>query len=255
MTDPEATEPINPADAEHLDITELASVGQAHAEPVETTEPAPIGPADAEALETAELAPVGAVSVGVEGANTSDVGFTPAATAAPTATTAGSQSAGKPVVPAATLQSGTSERVTCPECGTTATVNLRRRDSADFCRNCDFPLFWTPSQVLLGRSNVSDESLRRLPGTTGRVMIASLACPHCAEPNPVTAVTCVRCGQPMQVRREAPPPPPAPVYVPPPPEPSVEPKKRIPWWVWVIAGVLITAITVLAILWGNGTIG
>jgi hypothetical protein len=152
--------------------------------------------------------------------------------------------------------SAATEFVTCPECGTTAMVNLRKRESADFCRNCDYPLFWTPSQVLLTRLDVSDDSLRRLPGTTGRAMTASVACPHCAEPNPVAAEICVRCGLSMRVRAEAPPPPPRqPVYIPPPEPVYVEPKKRVPWWVWVIIGVTFSALIVLAILWGNGTIG
>jgi hypothetical protein len=161
-----------------------------------------------------------------------------------------------PAAETTTLTTGTAEFVTCPECGTTATVNLRRRESADFCRNCDFPLFWTPSQVLLGHADLADDSLRRLPGTTGRAMTASAACPHCAEPNPVMAETCVRCGRSMHVRAEAPPPPPPPpVYVQPPAPVYVEPKKRIPWWVWLVAGLLISTVVVLAILWANGTFG
>jgi hypothetical protein len=142
----------------------------------------------------------------------------------------------------------------CPECGTSATVTLNRRDAADFCRNCDFPLFWTPSAILReAGSATADDSLRRLPGTVGRATLASLACPHCAEPNPLTAQVCVRCGRPMQV--EAPPPPPT-VYIPPPPVPvEPEPERGIPWWVWALAGFVIVVATVLIILWVNGTIG
>jgi hypothetical protein len=196
---------------------------------------------------TPEPAVVGAPGVLFEPTSASGVGPGPAEPAAPAA---------EPATAAAAFQTGTSELVTCPECGTRATVNLRRRESEDFCRNCDFPLFWTPSQVLIGHTDLSDDSLRRLPGTTGRAMTASVACPHCAEPNPVTAVTCVRCGLSMHVPVEAPPPPPPPpVYVPPPAQVQVEPEKGIPWWVWVIAGVVIAAIVVLAILWGTGTIG
>ena len=113
------------------------------------------------------------------------------------------------------------ENVTCPECGAPAVVTLNRRQAEDFCRHCDYPLFWTPSLVVLDHGGLGEDSLRRLPGTTGRAMTASVACPHCAEPHPITAVNCVRCGLSMTV--QAPPPPPAPVYVAPPPSPYY-------WW-------------------------
>src|SRR5262245_26909484 len=47
-----------------------------------------------------------------------------------------------------------SDSVTCPECGTVGVVALTRRDATDFCRNCDYPLFWTPAQILLGSDRV-----------------------------------------------------------------------------------------------------
>ena len=53
-----------------------------------------------------------------------------------------------PVPVAAAQPPAATETITCPECGTIATVTLNRRDSSDFCRNCDYPLFWTPSRVL-----------------------------------------------------------------------------------------------------------
>ena len=105
------------------------------------------------------------------------------------------------------------EFITCPECGTTASVTLNRRDSVDFCRTCDYPLFWTPSKIIRDPSDSSDESLRRLPGTVGRATVASLACPFCYEPNALSAQTCVRCGKPMHPVAEIGA---APVYVPPP---------------------------------------
>ena len=135
------------------------------------------------------------------------------------------------------------EQVTCPECGTVAMVTLTRREAADFCRNCDYPLFWTPSIILMDRARLSDDSLRRLPGTVGRVTVAHFPCPHCAEPNQLTAIDCVRCGRPLRpVHYE---PAPIPVYMPPPPEPE-EPERGIPWWVWV--GVALMVITVTLIL-------
>ena len=57
------------------------------------------------------------------------------------------------------------------------------------------------------------ETLRRLPGTGGRATVAAVPCPHCAEPNAVSAVLCARCGLPMVLPEAAPIP--EPVYAPP----------------------------------------
>jgi hypothetical protein len=133
------------------------------------------------------------------------------------------------------------EQVTCPECGTVAMVTLTRREAADFCRSCDYPLFWTPSIVLLDRATLADDSLRRLPGTVGRVTVAHLPCPHCSEPNQVTAIDCIRCGRPLRpVHYE---PAPIPVYLPPPPEP--EPERGIPWWVWFAVALMVITVTLI----------
>ncbi len=147
------------------------------------------------------------------------------------------------------------EPVTCPECGTTATATLNRREARDFCRTCDFPLFWTPTAVLRDPAGRAvDDSLRRLPGTVGRATVASQPCPHCAEPNALSAQLCVRCGRSMHI--EAPPPIPRPVYVAPPPPPVYEePKKRIAWWVWALLATGIVAAVVLIVLVANGTLG
>ena len=140
------------------------------------------------------------------------------------------------------------EYLTCPECGTGATVTLNRRLSEDFCRKCDYPLFWTPSAVVLDRGGLGDDSLRRLPGTTGRALIASVPCPHCSELNPVTAESCVRCGRPLHVKAEAAPPP-KPVYMPE-PEPWYEPPPEpgTPLWVWVAAFVITIGVALSIIL-------
>jgi hypothetical protein len=141
------------------------------------------------------------------------------------------------------------ERVTCPECGAIQEVQLNRRDAVDFCLRCDFPLFWAPQRVTRERDAGGEaESLRRLPGTVGRTMLASVPCPHCAEPNTVRAEVCVRCALPMHPI--APPPPPPPVAVlPPPPEPVVvEPEPGTPWWVWLIIGVGAAAVVVMVTL-------
>jgi hypothetical protein len=140
-----------------------------------------------------------------------------------------------------------SESIACPECGTTAVVTLNRRDSVDFCRTCDYPLFWTPSKVLRDRTN-TEESLRRLPGTEGRATIASLPCPHCAEPNSLSAQICVRCGQPMHPVAA---PEPEPVFFAPPPveyeeEPEEPSSKLLAWILLVVMVVTLVTLVVLA---------
>jgi hypothetical protein len=147
------------------------------------------------------------------------------------------------------------DRVTCPECGATQDVHLNRREAIDFCRSCDFPLFWTPSEVIRERGGLGDgEGLRRLPGTVGRSTLASMACPHCAELNLVTAVDCIRCGKPMHpVVELPPPPPPEPVYIPPPPPEPVE--SGVPWWVWALIGAAAVAVIVVVILIFTHVIG
>lgn len=146
------------------------------------------------------------------------------------------------ITPAAT------EVLTCPECGTSASVTVNRREASDFCRTCDYPLFWTPSRVYYDHAGRSaDETLRRLPGTVGRATVASLACPHCAEPNALTALTCVRCGLLMHPVPELPEP--EPVYAPPPPPTVyVEPEKGVAWWVWALLAFSTAVLITLLIL-------
>lgn len=148
------------------------------------------------------------------------------------------------------------ETVTCPECGAVATVTLNRRESHDFCRNCDYPLFWTPSKVFIDRAGAGDDSLRRLPGTVGRATVASITCPHCAEPNAVAAVVCIRCGRSLQPEAPPPPPPPPPpqpVYVPPPPVQA--PPERDLHWLWFIAAFVVVLTGILVVLFVTHTIG
>jgi hypothetical protein len=155
---------------------------------------------------------------------------------------------------AAVMPSPATETVTCPECGTVSQVTLNRRESLDFCRTCDFPLFWTPTKVVRDPSSTTDESLRRLPGQAGRATIASLPCPFCYEPNALSAQTCIRCQRPMHPVEE--PPPPAPVHVAPAPEPLVvEPAAKVAWWVWALLALGAAALVVLVVLIATHKIG
>jgi len=139
------------------------------------------------------------------------------------------------------------DNVTCPECGWVQTIAPSRRDARDFCARCDFPLFWTPDALARGAAfDVGDASLRRLPGTVGRVAIASRPCPHCSEPNALSAEVCIRCHKPMTVVPEAPPPPP--VYEVPPEPPIVVGGVSVPWWPWVVLLLALAVMVSIAVL-------
>jgi hypothetical protein len=92
-------------------------------------------------------------------------------------------------------------------------------------------------------SPTQDESLRRLPGTAGKVSVASTPCPSCVEPNPVTAVDCLRCGKPMRPEVA---PAPAPVTQSiPVPQPE---KKKSYLWLWIVIAV-ITVVLAAGAAW------
>ena len=137
--------------------------------------------------------------------------------------------------------------VTCPECGQLATVDMARRQAEDFCRRCDFPLFWARGTVIAPEGAESGASLRRLPGTVGRAATAALICPHCSEPNSPAAEICVRCAlslHPVDI------PEPEPVVIAPPepePEPEPLPEKSFDWW-WIVA--IAAAVIAIALLVG-----
>jgi len=124
-------------------------------------------------------------------------------------------------------------------------VDPTRRDATDFCPHCDFPLFWAKDRIPIGGpADAGDDSLRRLPGALGRVVIASVPCPHCNELNLPSAAYCVRCGLSMQPAPvpPPPPPPPAPMRAPaPPPPPPAEPERLWIWWVLLITVFLLAA--------------
>ena len=144
---------------------------------------------------------------------------------------------------------GVREPVVCPQCGTPGMVSANRRDASDFCAECDFPLFWTPTAVIRGGGEETGDALRRLPGTAGRVTVASRPCPTCAEANIVTAEHCVRCGGPMVL---PPPAAPAPEPVPAPaPLPEPEPEPEPVGWHWpalVVAFATLVALVAVIVV-------
>jgi len=150
------------------------------------------------------------------------------------------------VVPPAVAQQpsgSTGETITCPECGELSLIVPGKRRSEDFCRRCDFPLFWARSAIVMPSGESTGASLRRLPGTVGRADTAALDCPHCGEPNSPAAVLCVRCGKDMHPI--APPPPVVLVAPPPPPEPEPEPEAEFPWWWVLVICLCLLLITVI----------
>jgi hypothetical protein len=144
--------------------------------------------------------------------------------------------------------------ITCPSCGTVTYLGAVRRHAEEFCRTCDYPLFWARDAAkLAGGDSVSEGAgLRRLPGTAGRVTMTSVACWACDEPNLATARVCVRCGADLSgppPEPEAPPPPPPslPAFEPAPePEPEPEPERSdLVYWLVVAALVAILVIVAL----------
>ena len=141
--------------------------------------------------------------------------------------------------------------VTCPDCGTHSEIMSGRRDAGDFCRSCDFPLFWSGAAIAVRATDEeSDDALRRLPGTSGKGASYSVPCPTCGELNLPTAWVCLRCAGSM-----TPPPPPVPAPVPQPvpapaPEPAapiVEEPPRFRWWLLVAAALALTTFTVVVL--------
>jgi hypothetical protein len=136
--------------------------------------------------------------------------------------------------------------ITCPGCGTISHFEQLRREADEFCRVCDYPLFWARSTEF-GNGHLEEatgESLRRLPGTAGRAAGASIDCPECTEPNPITNTICIRCGAEL---RPAPPEPVVELPPPPPPEPEPEPEPVRNWWP-IIIGVAAVIVVVLLLL-------
>jgi hypothetical protein len=145
--------------------------------------------------------------------------------------------------------SRSTETITCPQCGTVVQVDSHARSSLDFCPNptCDFPLFWVKTALTPDNSSYGDDSShRRLPGTVGRASAAFLPCPHCLEPNQLSAVVCVRCGMDMHPIA-APPPPAEPVYAAP-VFVAEQPKDSINWWLIVLVGLAITLFVAFVVV-------
>jgi hypothetical protein len=137
--------------------------------------------------------------------------------------------------------------IECPGCGTVTRLDGIVRTAEEFCPECDYPLFWAPAAMAAPavEGGPLDTSLRRLPGTAGRTMIATIVCPSCAEPNPVRNELCLRCRGVLRPKPE-----PEPAPLPPPPPPRVEvipppppPPKRVVWpWMLLVLVLILAAV-------------
>jgi hypothetical protein len=141
------------------------------------------------------------------------------------------------------------EELLCPGCGTPSHFDEFRRSANEFCRKCDYPLFWARTSALVAAADggEGDTGLRRLPGAAGHVAIATKDCWSCREPNLLAATLCIRCGVDLSG-------PPTPVVVPPPvtvvvePPPPPPPPPKAPIWPWVVLAVLFVVGLVLLLV-------
>jgi len=136
--------------------------------------------------------------------------------------------------------------IICTECGNAAEFESIRRAADEFCAHCDFPLFWAKSAVPAAvGSEMSDATLRRLPGTGGRRLLSGRDCPSCGELNSLGETHCTRCTNMLD-----PEPVKDPLVVaapPPPPVPEPEPVRSL-WWAWAL-GALVLLSAIGAALW------
>jgi Zn ribbon nucleic-acid-binding protein len=141
--------------------------------------------------------------------------------------------------------------LTCPGCGSVTEVESFAKSSEEFCRTCDYPLFWAtpPQEWVAANGDTAEVTLRRLPGAGGKQAIATAACPTCNELNAVDAEYCIRCGGPM-VLVDEPEPEPEPEEEEPEPEPEPELIEEPehdwrPWALLLILGLVAVVILVL----------
>lgn len=103
--------------------------------------------------------------------------------------------------------------IVCPECSTETFIDDKdsflEGSPDEFCRNCDFPLFWAPADAVRTETAVAVDPpqvspLRRLPGTEGLEMSTGIRCWNCGEMNDPEHPhdTCWRCGELLEPLEE-----------------------------------------------------
>lgn len=140
-------------------------------------------------------------------------------------------------------------RLECPRCGRSNQLDRLERGAEEFCTNCDFPLYWAvPDDVAADSAfrgaGVLDPSLRRLPGTAGRLDVIGEACPRCSELNRPDARFCNRCGLDF---RPPPPLPLEPVVLPAPLPPVEEPPAPEPNHLLLLIAIVVLVLALIAL--------
>jgi hypothetical protein len=135
----------------------------------------------------------------------------------------------------------------CPGCGTVVSLATVQNSAEEFCRVCDFPLFWAEqAQVQLVAADTADAALAaarlRRPGAAGRQTPVGESCPSCGEINVADATFCHRCGSPMRLQPVTEVVPEVVVEAPEPP-PVV-----VPWWRRHLAPFLAGGATLLGLV-------
>lgn len=147
-------------------------------------------------------------------------------------------------------------RLDCPRCGRPNQVEHLERGAEEFCTNCDYPLYWAVlddgvADKAYHGAGILDPSLRRLPGTAGRLDVVGEPCRRCAERNNPDAQFCSRCGLELH---PAPAPPPV-VELPVPVPEVVEVRQPTPdhlLLLIVIVVLALVAIFLIGVLLGTG---
>lgn len=147
--------------------------------------------------------------------------------------------------------------IVCPDCSTETFIDDRSGPldgtPEEFCRICDYPLFWVSHLALTAAGpGVVDppqpSPLRRYPGTEGIESTTAVTCPVCRELNSPERRLCWRCRSEL---RPIPHVPVEPVPVSAPEESYVPPVERywdVPAWILITLGVILAILIVITIV-------
>lgn len=99
----------------------------------------------------------------------------------------------EPTVATVETQTPDEVEVNCPGCGLVVLGDSPRPTAAWFCPRCDYPLFWASTPAEEARQP-SRAARRRLPGTSGKHVLAAEPCWHCGEMAEMGDTECGRCA-------------------------------------------------------------
>ena len=94
----------------------------------------------------------------------------------------------------------------CPRCLELVRLERPIRYSADeFCKDCDYPLFWTEQATeLMARPVAAPAATVQVVEQPPGVEKTEVACPRCEHPNAASAGYCASCGAAMVPRERNP---------------------------------------------------